>query len=133
MHASGGLELSSISTLHKKMQVGKAALLMTSRDSEVQHATKLQLQCENLVQRNKLKPVTILTISPPKPTALLQRPPERLLYTRMVRKEVQKQDVYRSDLLMQPLFVSRGSSLSCPAMSIAWFRAIHAVILLCSS
>ena len=53
--SNGGLKLSSFSSLYKKMQVGKAALLLTSRDAGVQQATKLLLQKEKQADRKKFK------------------------------------------------------------------------------
>ena len=64
-------------------EIGKAALLMISRDSEVQHATKLQLQYENLPQRKKFKLITITQKA-------YSTAPEasRKILARMVKKEV---------------------------------------------
>ena len=52
----GGLELPSISFLYQKLQVGRAALVTTTRDPTVQHSFHLQVQKENKAVRQKFKP-----------------------------------------------------------------------------
>ena len=56
----GGLGLSSISGLYKKLQVGKAALLMTSRDRAVQFVSRSALEKESRSLVLKFKPATIV-------------------------------------------------------------------------
>ena len=56
----GGLELPTVSGLYCKLQVGKAALLMTSRDLGVQHSMKMQIQKESRAQRIKFRPLSFV-------------------------------------------------------------------------
>lgn len=56
----GGLRLSSISGLYRKLQVGKAALLMTSRDRAVQFVSRSALEKESCSLVLKFKPATIV-------------------------------------------------------------------------
>ena len=52
----GGLEFSNVSGLYRILQSGKAALLMASRDREVQYSTRIQVQKETIALRSKFKP-----------------------------------------------------------------------------
>lgn len=57
--ANGGFNLPLPSTLYQKLQVGKASLLITSRDAGVSHAVREALKKEQHQQRSKFRPNTI--------------------------------------------------------------------------
>ena len=57
---NGGLGLSSISGLYRKLQVGKSALLMTSRDRGVELASRWIIEKESQSHIHKFRPSTIV-------------------------------------------------------------------------
>ena len=59
-HTNGGLNLPLPSTLYQKLQVGKASLLITSRDAGVNHAVRESLKKEQKQKRSKFQPNTIV-------------------------------------------------------------------------
>ena len=101
--------------------MGKAALLMTSRDAGVQHATKIQLQKENQAQRKKFRPITITQ----KTFTSIPEASSRTL-ARAVKNEVQKQDVWKR-LAHAATFHVQGKFLepSCDESARVWSRAIQ--------
>ena len=115
---SGGLELSSISMLYQKIQMGKAVLLMTSRDAGVQHATKIK---ESQAQRKKFRPITITQ----KTFTSIPEASSRTL-ARAVKNEVQKQDVWKRLAHAATLHVQeKFLELSCDESARVWSRAIQ--------
>ena len=56
---NGGFNLPLPSTLYQKYQVGKASLLITSRDAGVNHVVRESLKKEQKQQRSKFQPNTI--------------------------------------------------------------------------
>ena len=56
---NGGFNLPLPSALYQKLQVGKASLLITSRDAGVNHAARESLKKEGKQHRTKFQPYTI--------------------------------------------------------------------------
>ena len=102
------------------MQVGKAALLLTSRDVGVQQATKL-LQKEKQADWKKLKP---LNFTQKTFTTIPEASRGRLVRT--AKKDVEKEDIQKRLAHAATLKVQvKFTALLCEESALVWSRAIQ--------
>ena len=70
---SGGLNLPSLSSLYKQLQISRQCQLLTSSDSCVRRIAEKGLQCEELAQWKKFRPAITVRVTTQQDTSLSRK------------------------------------------------------------